>query len=131
MVAEGLLAGPALRPLVVDLAGARNLAAVAGRALVGEHHLVHTVQQRRQHHDRRVHHGDRDVAVPGALAVELEQLRCQRAAEVQRRQAGALGTGPDQLRTADPGHRLIHAGTTQRFDADQRILAAADGDQCM
>ena len=30
-----------------------------------------------QHQDRRVHRGDRDMAVPGALAVHVEQLRRQ------------------------------------------------------
>ena len=44
---KGLLERPALRPLVIDLAGARNLAAIAGRTLVGKHHLVHAGEQRR------------------------------------------------------------------------------------
>ncbi|KAG1086367.1 hypothetical protein G6F40_013960 [Rhizopus arrhizus] len=71
------------------------------------------------------------MTVPGALAVEFEQFRRQRAAQVQRRPAGTLGTGADQLRTPDPGHRLVHAGPAQRFAADQRILAAANGHQRM
>ena len=129
--AEGALERPALRPLVVHLAGARDHAAVAGRTLIGEHHLVHAVQQRRQDHDRRVDRGDRDMPVPCALAVVLEQLRRQRAADVERRQAGTGRAGGDQLRTADPGDGLVDARATQRLDADQRILAAADGDQRM
>ncbi|KAG1320725.1 hypothetical protein G6F63_014120 [Rhizopus arrhizus] len=131
MAAERLLECPALGPLVVHFTGARNLAAVAGRAFVGKHHLVHALQQRGQHHDRRVHRRDRDMTGPGALAVECEQVRRQRAAQVQRRQAGTLGTGADQLRTPDQGHGVVHAGTAQRFDAVQRILAAANGHQRM
>src|SRR5690606_15956079 len=59
----------------------------------------------------------------------VEQLRRQLAADVERGQAGALGAGADQLRAADPGDRLLDAERAQRLDADQRILAAADGDQ--
>ena len=120
---------PALGPLVVHLAGALDQAAVAGRTLVGEHHLVDAQHHRGERHDRGVHRGHRDMPVPGALAVVLEQLRRQLAADVERRQAGAFGAGLDQLRTADPGHRLLDAERTQRLDADQRILAAADRNQ--
>lgn len=41
------------------------------------------------------------------------------------------GAGGDQLRPTDPGDRLLDAGRAQGLDADQRILAAADRDQCV
>ncbi len=61
------------------------------------------------------------TAVPGALAVQLEQFRCQRA-------AGSMSAGRCAQRThgSAASHRSRsrsrHAGTAQRFDADQRIL---------
>ena len=93
--------------------------------------MIHAQYHGGERHDRGVHRGHRDVPVPRALAVEVEQLRRQLAADVERGQPGVRGAGGDQLRTADPGHRLRHAFGAQRFDADQRILAAADRDQRM
>ena len=119
---------------MVDLGGgpailAADQAAVAGRAFVGKHHLIDTLQQRHQHQDRRINRGDRDVAVPGALPVEVEQLRRKRATDVERRHAGAFGAGLDQLGAADPAHRLLDAQCAQGLDADQRVLATSDRHQ--
>src|SRR3546814_9354489 len=69
------------------------------------------------------------MPVPRALAVVLEQLRRQLAADVERLQPGALGAGADQLRAADPGDGLLDAGLAQGLDGNEGILAAADGDE--
>src|SRR3546814_12651547 len=69
------------------------------------------------------------MPVPRALAVVLEQLRRQLAADVERRQPGPLGAGADQLRAADPGDGLLDAGLAQGFDRNEGVLAAADGDE--
>src|SRR3546814_14248904 len=69
------------------------------------------------------------MPVPRALAVVLEQLRRQLAADVERRQPGPLGAGADQLRAADPGDGLPDAGLAQGFDRNEGVLAAADADE--
>src|SRR3546814_9589888 len=69
------------------------------------------------------------MPVPRALAVVLEQLRRQLAADVEHRQPGPLGAGADQLRAADPGDGLLDAGLAQGFDRNEGVLAAADGDE--
>src|SRR3546814_3649557 len=69
------------------------------------------------------------MPVPRALAVVLEQLRRQLAADVERRQPGPLGAGADQLRAADPGDGLLDADLAQGFDRNEGVLAAADRDE--
>ena len=128
-VVQAALEIQALAPLVVDLLALVFQRRRGRRALVGEGDGVETVQQRGQRQDRRIHRGDRDVAVPRAHAVVLEQHRRQLAADVMQRQSGALGAMRDQRRVADPGHPGLAAGSLDRLDRDQRILAAADRDQ--
>jgi hypothetical protein len=80
--------------------------------LVGEHHLVGVVQQRGHAQDRRVHRGDRDVAVERALAVVLEQQRRQLALDVEQRQPGALGAG--RISGAEPIQLTVCAMPARR-----------------
>ena len=120
---------PAFRPLVIDLTGALNQAAVTGRTFIGEHHLIGALQQRGQSQDGGIDRGHRDVAIQRALLVHGEQFRRQLAADVQQRQSGTFGAGADQRRRTDPGHGLRDTGAAQGFNRHQGILAAADGDQ--
>src|SRR3546814_4907233 len=69
------------------------------------------------------------MPVPRALAVVLEQLRRQLAADVERRQPGPLGAGADHLRAADPCDGLLDADLAQGFDRNEGVLAAADRDE--
>src|SRR3546814_14981167 len=104
-------------------ARAFDQAAVAGRAFVGKHHLVRIQQYRGEHQDRRVDRGHRDMPVPRALAVVLEQLRRQLAAAVDRRQPGTPAARADQLRAADPGAGLVAADLAQGLDHTEGVLA--------
>ena len=83
MRGEGAFEIPTLRPLVVDLTGTGNQAAVTGRTLIGEHHLVGTLQNRSQGQDCRVDCRHRNMAVQRALFVHREQLRRQLPADVE------------------------------------------------
>ena len=76
---------PSFRPLMIDLAGAFDQAAVAGRTFVGKHHLVHAMQQRGQHQDGGIHRRHRDVPVPRTLPVQFKQFRRDGAPQVERR----------------------------------------------
>src|SRR3546814_20369693 len=107
-------------------ARAFDQAAVAGRAFVGKHHLVRIQQYRGEHQDRRVDRGHRDMPVPRALAVVLEQLRRQLAADVERRKPGPLGAGADQLRAAAPGDGLLDADLAQGFAHNEGAFTPPD-----
>src|SRR6185437_4628433 len=128
-VAQQLLEGVALAPLVVHLLAFVFQRGGGGGALVGEGDGVVAVEDRRHGEDRRVHRGDRDVAIPRAALVQLEQRRRQLALDVQRGQAGALGAGGDQRRVADPHRGGVAADGLDRLHRDKGILAAADGDE--
>ena len=129
ILAQAALEIDALAPLMIDLLTVVFERRLRSRALVRERDRVVAVQHGRANQDRRIDRRHRNMAVPGAQLVVLEQLRRELALNIEQRQAGALGAGGDQSGVADPdgGHRLVHA--FERLDRDQRILAAADGDE--
>ncbi len=128
-VAQQCLEREALAPLVVHLLAVVLQRGGRGGTLVGERDRVVAVQNRGHGEDRRVHRGHRDVPVPRAQPVQLEQARRQLALDVQRGQAGAFGAGRDQGGIADPYRGRLAADRLDRLHRDQRILAAADRHQ--
>ncbi len=126
---KAFLECPALAPLVIDRLAVVFERRARGRAFVRECDRVEAVEHRRDREYRRVDCGDRNMAVVRALPVVFEQRRRDFAADVQGRQAGARGARGDQWRVANPdGGRGLVRGF-QQLDADQRILAAADGNE--
>ena len=129
VVVEGLLEAEALAPLVIHLLALVFQRGDRGRAFVGEHNGVVSVEDGRQREDRRVDRGDRDVSVPRAEAVQFEQAGRQLARDVERRQSGAGGALRDQRRVAHPGGRRLRTDRLDRLDRHDGILAAADRQQ--
>ena len=80
---EAALEFPALAPLVIDRLAVVFERRARRRALVRERDRVEAVEHRRDREDRRVDRGHRNVAVPRALPVVLEQHRRELAADVQ------------------------------------------------
>ena len=92
----------ALAPLVIDLLAIVFQRRGGSRLFVGKNDRVVAVQDRRANQNRRVDRRDRNMAVPRAKPVVLEQFRRELALDVQHGQSGARRACRNQFGTRRP-----------------------------
>ena len=111
--------------LMVHFAPVHEDVALIGRAFVGQHDCIEAFHKRGGDGDEADDCRDRHMPVEGALVIQREQKRVEKAGDLDERQAACRRTIEDRLFRVDREQRHGLAACAQGLDADKRILAAA------